>query len=119
MKDYKIPGTDVTIEKGTSIMIPPYALHHDEKFYPNPHEFDPSRFADENNTGRPYLAFGNGPRACIGQRIAKLFIKIGVCAVLQHYQIELDDRHIGKEIKLSSDMQPIGSIHLKLKTKQF
>ena len=123
MKDYKIPGTNVTIEKGTSIIISPFALHHDDKFFPDPEKYDPSRFYSENKAGKsiidmPYLAFSVGPRTCIGQRMAKLFIKAGICSILQQYHIDLDDRRIGKELKISFNMHPVDGMHLKLKAKQ-
>ena len=122
VKDYKIPGTNVTIEKGTSIIIPALALHHDEKFYPDPEKFDPTRFYSENKTGknmidRPYIPFGDGPRNCNGQRWGKTVIKVSICSILQKYHIELDDRHIGKDLKFSLSFQPIGGINLKLKAK--
>jgi cytochrome P450 family 6 len=46
-KDYKIPGTDVVLEKGMPTFIPVYALHHDPKYYPEPERFDPERFNEE------------------------------------------------------------------------
>lgn len=124
MKDYKIPGTNVTIEKGTSIVIPTFALHHDERFYPDPEKFDPMRFklskykTDKSLNDAPYLPFGGGPRNCIGQRMGKMFVKVGICSILQQYDIELDDRHIGREMKLSLNLHPIGGIHLKFKSKK-
>nr|CAD7429728.1 unnamed protein product [Timema monikensis] len=69
-KDYKIPGTNVKIDKETSVIIPVYAIHHDPKYYPDPEKFDPERFSDENIKIRPkftYLPFGEGPRICIGE----------------------------------------------------
>lgn len=57
------------IEKGTSIVIPVYALQNDEKYYPNPKKFDPDRFLPENKESIPkftYMPFGDGPRICIG-----------------------------------------------------
>lgn len=65
-KEYRIPGTSVIIEKGTPIMIPVWALHYDEKFYPEPQEFRPERFSDENRKSfvqMPWLPFGEGPRS--------------------------------------------------------
>lgn len=122
VKDYKIPETSVTIEKGTSIIIPTFALHHDQKFYSDPGKFDPTRFSSENKAGksmidRPNLSFGDGPRSCIGERMGKMFAKVGICSVLQKYHVELDDRHIGKEIELSMTMHPVDGVHLKLKPK--
>lgn len=65
-KEYRIPGTKIVLEKGTSIMIPAFSLQRDEKYYPNPTEFDPSRFFSENKQGKsivdmPFLAFGKFP----------------------------------------------------------
>jgi cytochrome P450 family 9 len=65
-----VDGKAVKIEKGNSVWVPIYALHHDAKYFPQPEKFDPERFSDENkgsiNSGA-YLPFGVGPRNCIGK----------------------------------------------------
>ncbi|XP_075213870.1 cytochrome P450 6k1-like [Lycorma delicatula] len=43
-KDYKIPETDVVIEKGTIINIPVVGFHKDPQYFPNPEKFNPDRF---------------------------------------------------------------------------
>lgn len=68
-KEYTIPGTSLTIPKGTSIEIPVYSLQRDPEHYPEPNKFDPLRFTPENSKARnpfTYLPFGEGPRNCIG-----------------------------------------------------
>lgn len=70
-ENYHIPNTDITIQKGTQVLIPVLGLHRDPDYYPNPEVFDPDRFTKENKTTRPstvYLPFGDGPRNCIGNR---------------------------------------------------
>ena len=57
------------IEKGTKIVIPVYAFHHDPDYYPDPYMFSPERFAhdsDQSLNSAVYLPFGEGPRYCIG-----------------------------------------------------
>lgn len=69
-KDYPIPGTHVNLEKGTQVIIPAEALHHDPQYFPEPDRFDPERFSEEAKSGRHhyvYLPFGEGPRICIGE----------------------------------------------------
>lgn len=88
--EYKIPGTDSIIPKGTSIIIPLYALHHDDQFYTNPEQFDPNRFSAENLVDKtpvnmPYIPFGDGPRNCIGMRLGRMQTKLGLITVLQDY----------------------------------
>jgi cytochrome P450 family 6 len=92
VKDYQIPGTSLTIPKGTTIQLNTYSVHHDPEYYPEPDKFDPERFTDENIKARHPLAFspfgkisiyglyffffdnffflyeGDGPRNCIGLR---------------------------------------------------
>lgn len=113
----------MTIEKGTLIMIPTYGLHHDEKFFPDPEKFDPTRFYGENTFGKtmvdmPYLPFGAGPRICIGTKMGKKIAIACMVSILQQYHVELDDRHIGKELKFCIGPIPIDGIHLKFKAKQ-
>lgn len=67
-KDYKVPGTDIIIEKGTAIQIPILGIQRDPEIYENPLQFIPERFLN-SPTGNPkktsglvYTPFGDGPR---------------------------------------------------------
>lgn len=68
-EDYTFPETNVTIDKGTPIIIPMSAIQMDSKNFPDPEVFDPERFSVENKRKIPpftYFPFGEGPRNCIG-----------------------------------------------------
>ncbi len=61
------------IKKGSDVLIPVHALHHDARFWPNPEVFDPSRFIGENARAHhrsAYLPFGAGRRVCAGKSFA-------------------------------------------------
>lgn len=69
VEDYKIPETDVLLEKGTKVMIPIKNIHYNEKIYDDPEKFDPERFSAEKKQRRhqyAHIPFGEGPRICIG-----------------------------------------------------
>ena len=56
---------------GDTVMLPIYALHRNHLLWPDPHRFDPDRFAGDAAYGRfAYLPFGGGPRICIGASFA-------------------------------------------------
>lgn len=66
---YTLPGTSITLEKGLKIIIPVNSIHYDPRHFPNPFDFDPERFSEENERKIPpnvYNPFGDGPRICIG-----------------------------------------------------
>lgn len=119
-KEYPIPGTNVSLERGTSIVIPVFSLHRDEKYFPDPMKFDPTRFSSENTNGKtivemPYLPFSEGPRSCIGLRMGKLFTKFGIASLLQMYHIDIGHQHCENELQFSpaqNVLTPTAGIHL-------
>ncbi|XP_067317878.1 cytochrome P450 3A9-like [Anolis sagrei] len=89
-KDVEING--VTIPKGVVVMIPPYNLHRDPEYWPEPEEFRPERFSKENKESvdpYTYLPFGAGPRNCIGMRFALVTMKVAITILLQHFSFRV------------------------------
>lgn len=65
--DYKVPGTDLIIEKGTAVYIPVISIQTDEAYFTDSNKYDPDRFENNVNTGGLiHFPFGYGPRSCIG-----------------------------------------------------
>lgn len=121
-KDYKLPNSNIVIDKGTPIVIPSSGLHYDPKYYDEPEKFKPERFDEKLIQGKsftemPFLSFGDGPRNCIGLRLAKLQTKLAIILVLQKFKFDLGDEHRGKELKLNPRTRitaPINGINLKV-----
>ncbi|XP_017864588.1 PREDICTED: probable cytochrome P450 9h1 [Drosophila arizonae] len=68
----------VSLKKGDRIFIPIVGLHYDPEYFPEPKEFRPERFAEQNKEDiKPftYMPFGVGPRSCIGNRMALMEVK--------------------------------------------
>ncbi|XP_001599460.2 cytochrome P450 6k1 [Nasonia vitripennis] len=97
-EDYKLPGTDIVIEKGTAVYAALKAgLHEDPHYHPNPTKFDPDRFSEERkNEIQPctYMPFGEGPRVCVGMRIGQLETMVGLITILSEYEVSLNPQHI-------------------------
>uniref|UniRef100_V5GHY9 Cytochrome P450 6a2 n=1 Tax=Anoplophora glabripennis TaxID=217634 RepID=V5GHY9_ANOGL len=93
VEDYKVPGEDLVIEKGTLIFIPIVGYHYDKEYYDNPNKFDPERFTEENKrTRHPYahIPFGEGPRVCIGERFGIMQTKVGLTSILRNFRVTLN-----------------------------
>ena len=81
------------IPKGSLVTVSIYALHHDERFFPQPEEFIPDRFAPgwEGRIPRcAYLPFGAGPRVCIGSEFAMAETRLVLAMVAQRCRLLLE-----------------------------
>ena len=84
---------DFDLPVGTDIYLSPYILHRTDRFWPNPDQFDPDRFAasDKPKKDRPYFPFSLGPRRCLGEYFSFLEMKIHLALLLPRYRMALLD----------------------------
>ncbi|KAF5293391.1 hypothetical protein FQA39_LY02876 [Lamprigera yunnana] len=90
VKDYKVPNTDVIIEKGTKVTISSFGLHRNEKFFCDPEKFDPERFNIINRNkiqDGSYLPFGEGLRSCLAKVFGTMIVKIGIVQLIENYEV--------------------------------
>jgi len=108
-KTYKMDlgnGKSVTIQKGEIVTLPIYLFHRDPEYFPNPEQFDPYRFSDDNKdsiVAGSYIPFGNGPRACIGSRFALMEAKLLLFNVVANYEI-LKSARTPEKLTFTSDL---------------
>ncbi|KAK1131288.1 hypothetical protein K0M31_017575 [Melipona bicolor] len=97
-EEFELQGSDgltYRIKPGTEIVIPVSGLHGDPKYWDNPDVFDPERFNDERKQTiekMTFLPFGEGPRICVGMRMALLQMKACLATLLSNYKLELSPR---------------------------
>lgn len=91
-KDVEIKGR--RIKRGTGCVIASHAFHRNPAFWPDPHAFDPDRFAPDRATGpRPrlaWMAFGGGPRVCMGAAFAMTELVIVLASLVRAMHLESD-----------------------------
>ncbi|CAL1270228.1 unnamed protein product [Larinioides sclopetarius] len=82
----------IYIPKGMEINVPVDYIHHSGDFWVQPEEFDPDRFLLGSSSkihSCSYMAFGIGPRSCIGQRLVNITAKIILAKILHRFTVEL------------------------------
>ncbi|XP_047098723.1 cytochrome P450 6k1-like [Schistocerca piceifrons] len=85
VEPYKIPDSDVVVDKGTAVVVSLFGLHYDPDHFPDPERYDPERFSEEQKAKRHpyvYLPFSDGPHICIGMRLGLLQTKVGLANIL-------------------------------------
>ena len=82
---YRIPARSI-------ILMSPYVMQHDARYYPEPEKFDPDRWTPEAKEARPkfsYFPFGGGPRVCIGEPFAWMEGVLLIATIAQKWKMRL------------------------------
>jgi cytochrome P450 len=81
---------------GALLLMSPFIVHHDSRFYPEPERFHPDRWTPEFKASLPrfaYFPFGGGPRQCIGESFAWMELVLLVATVAQRWRLRLVPGH--------------------------
>jgi cytochrome P450 len=90
-EDVTLNGT--RIPRGTIGIIPIYAIHRHSKYWNDPHQFNPGRFAREDRSKLmrfQFMPFGVGPRICIGAAFAMLELTIMLATFVRAARFEIE-----------------------------
>jgi cytochrome P450 len=80
------------IPAGSIVLIAPWLLHRKASLWPEPHRFNPDRFASEPPRFS-YIPFGAGQRICIGAGFAITEAILILAMVAQRYRLHLKPGH--------------------------
>jgi cytochrome P450 len=90
VRDCEVGGFPVA--RGTTVLVSPWLIQRDPRWYADPGEFRPERWTDEFTDGLPrgaYVPFSGGPRVCVGMHFAKVEAALILAAVASRYRFEL------------------------------
>lgn len=100
------------LKPGTTLIVCPWQLHRSTQHWDEPNEFR----MDRNFTGRAYLPFGAGPRACVGMGLAMLELQLLVLELAAAYQFDSASPHPAAWPKPSVTLVPPDmSIEIRLR----
>lgn len=83
------------IPPGAIVVMSPWVVHRDAKYFADPGQFDPDRWAAERQSGRPrfaYFPFGGGTRGCLGEAFAWMEGVIVIAAIARQWRLRLVDQ---------------------------
>ncbi|KAK0126722.1 hypothetical protein ONS95_008303 [Cadophora gregata] len=95
---------DWLIPKDTWVQGNVWAIHRNEKDFPDPDRFNPERYLESNPDHRPfpnergYMTFGWGRRVCAGQALAEQGTFISVARLLWAFNIQKAVDEAGNDI---------------------
>jgi cytochrome P450 len=80
---------DVVIPAGSTVVVSPWLLHHDSRWWSEPEVFRPERWLSED-ADRPrdaFMPFGAGPRMCIGEPFARLEATLVLASIARTWRL--------------------------------
>jgi cytochrome P450 len=107
-------GVEVKVKRGVDLMLNTYAMHRDEKYWPNPNKFDPMRwkkayknpavpswegydpekcksslYPNEIASDYAFVPFGGGVRKCPGDIFSMLETTVILAMILREFNFDL------------------------------
>ncbi|XP_052203536.1 beta-amyrin 6-beta-monooxygenase-like [Diospyros lotus] len=77
-----------TIPKGWKALWSMHSTHKNPEYFPNPEEFDPSRFEGSGPPSYTFTPFGGGPRMCPGREYARLAMLVFLHNIVTKFKLE-------------------------------
>jgi cytochrome P450 len=84
------------IPAGTTVFMAQWVTHRDPRFFDDPDQFVPERWAEERIKSLPkyaYFPFGGGPRICIGNTFAMMEACLILATIARKWRFSLKPGH--------------------------
>ncbi|XP_037375731.1 24-hydroxycholesterol 7-alpha-hydroxylase isoform X1 [Talpa occidentalis] len=114
---------DYTVPSGDLLMLSPFWLHRNPKYFPEPESFKPERWKKANLEKHAFLdcfmAFGSGKYQCPGRWFALLEIQIFIILIFYKYDCRLlDPLPKQSSLHLVGVQQPEGPCRIEFKRRK-
>ncbi len=108
---YRIPA-------GTSVVLPVWVVHRDERNWRNALAFDPLRFEGQKpHQLAHYVPFSKGERSCVGQTFALTEVAVIVSRILSRYRLSLVDGALPRAVSQVS-LKPEAGLTLRFEARR-
>ena len=87
------------VAKNKVVAVCPYVTHLDQRWWKNPHEFNPERFLDQEQMDKlprgAFVPFSIGRRNCIGSRFAQIEMMILIIEFFKKFTLSTQLGEVG------------------------
>lgn len=108
-----------TVPAGTLLRITPWVIQRDARWFEQPEAFRPERFLHEDpaQPRSAWMAFGVGPRVCIGQHFAMLEMTLVAALLLQRCTLAPMPGQALPRPRMAVTLRPSSPLRLRLRRR--
>lgn len=108
------------LAKNAVVLLSQWVTHRDERWWPDPLKFNPTRFDETSRAARPrwaYFPFGGGSRGCIGESFAWMEAILVLATLAQRWTMRFEGADAPKLQPLIT-LRPAGPVRMRLELAQ-
>lgn len=109
----------IVLPRGATVFVSPFVTQRDPRWFSDPARFRPERWAVPD-PARPRFAwfpFGAGPRACIGEHLARGALVLAVATIAQRVRLRPTARQLPRGRSLLT-LKPRGAVWMVVETRR-
>lgn len=104
----------VTIPENSLVILSPYVVHRNVRFWSDPEAFNPEHFSPRAEINRfAYIPFGAGPRLCIGSQFAQIEAQLILAMITQRFWLKLAS-DTPPQVDALVTLRPHGGLHMRI-----
>lgn len=114
----EIGGT--VLPRNSMVLVSPWTLGRDRRFFPDPLRFDPDRHLPEKAAAIPhyaYIPFGGGGRTCLGIRFALMEAVIIIASIARRFHLAPEPGSANGPKSVAFTLRPNGPMRVKLRPR--
>ncbi|MCY4061970.1 MAG: cytochrome P450 [Chloroflexi bacterium] len=107
----------VSLKRNSMVLVSPWTLGRDPRWFPDPLRFDPDRHLPENAASIPhyaYIPFGGGGRTCLGIRFALMEAVFIIAMIAQRFRLAPVPGSASGPKSVAFTLRPNGPLRVKL-----
>ena len=118
LEEVEIGG--VILARNSMVLVSPWTLGRDPRWFIDPLRFDPDRYLPENAASIPhyaYIPFGGGGRTCLGIRFALMEAVFLIALIAQRFRLKLESGSASGPKSVAFTLRPNGPMRVKLERR--
>ena len=109
---------DIEVPAGTAILLSPWLVHRDPRWFADPLAFRPERWLEPTHHPRcAFFPFGGGQRVCVGNHFARMEVALVIAVLVRRLRFDVP-ADLDLQLEPSVTLRPTGPVPMRVTTRR-